>query len=150
MLPGWADDSLDDALRGTRAMAIVLAVAGVATVLYWVTFFTSGDVQATTERCYLVFERAFPAADAWAAASALIAAEALWRRRPRAVLFTIAAGSAYVFLGLMDILYNLENGMYAVHTAEMAAEIAINLTCLTVGPAAIAVAWRARHALDRR
>jgi len=136
------------ALRGADAMAVVLFVAGVGTILYWVAFFSSGAVQASSDPCYLVFERAFPAADGWTALCALVAAHALWRRRAHAVLFGIAAGSGFVFLGLMDVLYNLEHGMYALHSAEMAAEIVINVTCLTIGPAAIAYAWRARHALE--
>ena len=128
-------------------MAVVLAFAGIATLLYWVTFFTSGSVQATAERCYLVFERAFPAADAWAAGTALVAAEALWRRRPRAVLFAIAAGSAYVFLGLMDVLFNLEHGIYARPSGAMAVEAVINVFCLTVGPFLLAYFWRQRDRL---
>ena len=136
------------ALRGANVMAIVLFVAGVGTILYWLAFFSSGAVQASSDPCYLAFERAFPAADGWTALCALVAAHALWRRRAHAVLFGIAAGSGFVFLGLMDVLYNLEHGMYVLHSAEMAAEIVINVTCLTIGPAAIAYVWRARHALD--
>jgi hypothetical protein len=139
----------DDALRGANAMAVVLLVAGVGTILYWIAFFSSGAVQASSDPCYLVFERAFPAADGWTALCALVAAHALWRRRARAVLFGIAAGSGFVFLGLMDVLYNLEHGMYALHSAEMAAEIVINVTCLTIGPAGIVLVWRGRSALDR-
>jgi hypothetical protein len=131
-----------------RTLAAVLLLGGIGTILYWVAFFTSGVVQATQDPCYLAFERAFPAADAWTAATAIAAGSAFWRRRPGAVLFGIAAGSGFVFLGLMDVLYNLEHGMYAVHTAEMANEIVINVFCLTVGPAAIAYAWRNRRDLD--
>jgi len=133
-----------------RVLAAVLLAGGVGTVLYWIAFFTSGVVQASQDPCYLVFERAFPAADAWAAANAIGAAVALWRRRPTAVLFAIAAGSAYIFLGLMDVLYNLEHGMYAVHSAEMANEIVINVFCLILGLWAIAFAWTRRHELDAR
>lgn len=133
-----------------RVLAAVLLLGGIGTILYWVAFFTSGVVQATQDPCYLTFERAFPAADAWTAAAAIAAGIALWRRRPTAVLFAIAAGSGFIFLGLMDVLYNLEHGMYAVRTAEMATEIVINAFCLSVGPVAIAYAWGRRRALDPR
>ncbi len=128
-----------------RLLAAVLLVGGIGTILYWVAFFTSGVVQATQDPCYLAFERAFPAADGWTAANAIAAAIALWRRRPSAVLFALAAGSGFIFLGLMDVLYNLEHGMYAIHSAEMANEVVINVFCLTVGAFAIAYAWSGRR-----
>lgn len=136
--------------RGARTLGTLLIVAGVGTILYWLEFFTSGTVQASTEPCYLVFERAFPAADAWTAVAAIVAGVALWRRRAHAVLFGIAAGSGFVFLGLMDVLYNLEHGMYAVHTPEMASETLINVVCLTLGPSAMGYCWLRRRVLDPR
>jgi len=145
-----ADRPSNDAPRGARTLGTLLVVAGVLTVSYWVAFFASDAVQASTEPCYLVFERAFPAADAWAAGAAIAAGVALRRRRPAAVVLGIAAGSAFVFLGLMDVLYNLEHGMYALRTAEMANEAVINVVCLTLGPAAIVYPWRWRRALDLR
>jgi len=49
---------------------------------------------------------------------------------------------------LMDVLYNLEHGMYALHTAEMAYETLINAVCLTLGPATMAYVWRRRRSFD--
>jgi hypothetical protein len=138
------------ALPWSRTLATLLIVGGIGTIFYWISFFTAGSVQATGDECYLAFERAFPAADGWTAVAAILAGFALWRRRPAAVLFGIAAGSAFVFLGLIDVLYNLENGMYALGNTEMAAEALINVFCLSVGPAAIGYAWRYRAVLDPR
>ena len=145
-----ADSMEAAALPGARVLAAVLIIGGVGTILYWITFFTAGAVQATHEECYLVFERAFPAADGWTAAAAIVAGFGLWHRRSTAVLFGIAAGSGFIFLGLMDVLYNLENDMYALGNPEMGGEILINIFCLTVGPAAMAYVWRHRAVLDRR
>jgi len=137
-----------DAPRSAGTLAVLLLIAGAGTFAYWITFFSSEIVQATAEPCYLVFERAFPMADAWAAIASILAALGLLRRRPEAVLFGIAAGSAFVFLGLMDVLYNLEHGMYALRTAEMAYETLINVVCLTLGPATMAYVWRRRRSFD--
>jgi hypothetical protein len=76
-----------------------------------------------------------------------LAAYGLWRGTAGAVLFGIAAGSAMLFLGLMDVLYNLENHMYAVLNAEMVGEIFINAYCFVVGPTLMAFVWRHRRAL---
>jgi hypothetical protein len=127
-----------------RAVGAVLSLTAVATVAYWLVFFTSGEVQSSEDACYLVFERAFPAADGWMAVSCVLAAVGLWRRREWAVLWGVAAGSALIYLGCMDVLYNLENGMYRHLSGAMAGELLINAWCLTVGPFALAYFWRHR------
>ena len=137
----------DEVRTRARTLALILLIGAIGGSLYWILFFTSGAVQASEHRCYLVFERAFPAADAWGIATSLLAVRGLWRGTSAAVLFGIATGSAMIFLGLMDVLYNLENGMYAVVNPEMAAEIGINLFSLLVGPSTIAWVWRHRRAL---
>ena len=96
---------------------------------------------------YLAFERAFPLADGWMAALCVVAAEGLRRRREWAVLGGVAAGSALVYLGAMDVLYNLENGMYARLNAAMAGEVAINLWSCAFGPFLLAYFWRQRRRL---
>ena len=135
-------------LRGRSVVIGLLWLSAVVTLLYWATFFTSGDVQSSEAECYLAFERAFPAADLWLAAACLAAAEGLRRRREWAVLFGIAAGSAAVYLGCMDVLYNLENGMYAVWSAPMVGEIVINLFCLTFGPFLLVWFWKNRRGVE--
>ena len=136
--------------RGRRLVIGLLWLSAIVTVLYWVTFFTSGDVQSSEAECYLVFERAFPAADLWLAAACVAAAEGRRRRRDWAVLVGVAAGSAAVYLGCMDALYNLENGMYAVRSAPMAGEIVINLFCLTTGPFLLVWFWKNRRVVESR
>ena len=135
-------------LRGRSVVIGLLWLSAVVTLLYWVAFFTSGDVQSSEAECYLVFERAFPAADSWLAAACVAAAEGLRRRREWAVPFGIAAGSAAVYLGCMDVLYNLENGMYSVWSAPMAGEILINLFCLTLGPFLLVWFWKNRRFVE--
>lgn len=125
-------------------MIVALWIASGLTLLYWMLFFTQGQVQASHDAVYLGFERAFPAADAWLAITAVICAEGLRRRRAWAVLFGIAAGSAFIYLGLMDTLYNLEHGMYFHLSAEMLGEVAINLSCFVLGPLVMSYVWRHR------
>jgi hypothetical protein len=138
------------AIAGGRVVGALLWVSVAATALYWLVFFTSGDVRSSAEECYLVFERAFPAADAWLALSCAVAAVGLRRGREWAALFGICAGSAAIYLGLMDVLYNLENGMYANLGGPMIGEMVINVYCLSLGPFLIAYFWRMRDALAVR
>ena len=70
----------------------------------------------------------------------------MWRGEPSAVGLDIA-GSATTFLGLVDVLYNLEQGKYRDRSADMAMETAVNVAALTLGPITMARMWRARHRL---
>ncbi len=129
-----------------RAVVALLLLTAAGTVAYWIGFFTAGDALHSADTdVYLAFEAAFPAADAWMASAALAAAIGLARRRPWAVPAGIAAGSALVFLGLMDVLFNLEHGLYARPSGAMAVETVINVFCVVVGPFLLVYFWRQRQ-----
>jgi len=132
---------------GTHAAAGYLALVAVLTTLYWIDFFTSGAVHVRDDAVYLAFERAFPLADAWMAACSLLGAIGLWRRRSWGLLFGLLAASAQIFLACMDVLFNVNEGNYAIASAAMATEILINVGLLVGAPLLIAFLWRQRHAL---
>jgi len=129
-------------------LGLVLA-AFVAMVAYWVIWFfvdrswlASMDTQA-----YYVFENAFPAADGWLAVACAAGAWAMWKRRASSLFWLLAGGSASVYLGLMDVLFDLENGVYAAPKGDWGAvgtEVAINLYALGVGAWALTFGWRNR------
>jgi len=137
-----------DGPPGAPVVAALLAVTAAGTAAYWIAFFAAGNaLHASETDAYVAFERAFPAADTWMASAAIAAATGLVRRRPWAVLAGIAAGSALVFLGLLDVLFNLEQGLYTRPSAAMAVETVINLFCLAVGPFFLVYFWRNRDRL---
>jgi hypothetical protein len=131
-----------------RAVTALLVVTAAGTVAYWVAFFAAGGTLHSSDTdAYLAFERAFPAADAWMATAAISAAVGLARRRSWAVLAGIATGSALVFLGLLDVLFNVEQGLYGTRSGAMAVEVVINVFCLATGPFLLAYFWRSRDRL---
>lgn len=125
----------------------VLLFACFATAAYWAIFFTTGDVQARNDPVYMAFESAFPLADCWMALCALVGANGLWRKKDWGFLFGLLAGSSSIFLGLMDVLFNLNEGNYSLGGVEMAIEIAINVTTLGLGILLILYLWRNRSSL---
>lgn len=133
---------------GLTALAVGLWIAAALDCLYWVLFFTTEAVQSSHDPVYLGFERAFPAADAWLGVAAILCAAGLRRRRPWAVLYGIAAGSAFIYLGLMDALYDLEHGVYKELSPEVVTEIAIVIACFLFGPFLMHYLWRHRRWLD--
>ena len=132
---------------GTHAAAGYLAIVAVLTTLYWIDFFTSGGVHVRDDAVYLAFEKAFPLADAWMAACSLLGAIGLWRRRSWGLLFGLLAASAQIFLACMDVLFNLNEGNYAIASVAMAAEVLINVGLLVGAPLLIAFLWQQRRAL---
>jgi hypothetical protein len=132
------------ASSGDRVHAALMLLAALGTVAYWTAWFTTGAVRTADDAAYVAFENAFPLADGYMSACYVVAAVLLLRGRASAVPVGIAAGSAMVFLGLMDTLFNLEHGKYAAMTPEMAVEAAINVACLTFGPLTMIRLWR-RH-----
>ena len=125
----------------------LMRIVAVATIGYWVEFFTSGKVRTSEDQGYVDFERAFVLADSYMAAAFLLAARRLSKGRPEAVGVGIAAGSAMTFLGGMDLLYNLQHRKFAERTPEMAVEGVIVATSLVFGPLTMLRLWRARHRL---
>jgi len=101
-----------------RVHATSMLVAAAGTAAYWTAWFAAGAVQTGDDPAYLAFERAFPLADGYMAACWIAAAWLLLRGRATAIPVGIAAGSAMVFLGLMDTLFNLEHRKYAGMTAR--------------------------------
>lgn len=131
-----------------RAHAGFMLLASLGTLAYWLTYFSSGATQVRTDEVYLAFENAFPLADGWMGACYLLSAFFLWRADARAVLWGLCAGSAMIFLGCMDLLFNVQQAHFSAPiSAQMWAEIVIVVFCLSFGPFTIWRLWR--HPLIR-
>lgn len=107
----------------------------------------SGDLACarTTLACdrYLAFENAFPLPDlAYLAPLLLVSAWLMWRAARAASLTGIMAGSGLIFLGLLDVSFNLQNGRYAIEALDAALNIFINSVCLVFGPLLVRHSWR--------
>ena len=119
-------------------------------VAYWVVWFTDRPlVASSTDKAYESFENAFPVADGWLALCLLLAARALVRRTPSALLWLLCAGSAGLYLAGMDVLYDLENGIWWDGGAGGVIELGINVVTVVGSVVALVLAWRHRSALLR-
>jgi hypothetical protein len=122
-----------------------------ATLAYWIVWFgIDRSWLATADTpAYYAFENAFPVADGWMAVTGALGAVALQRRKASALLWILLAGSAALYLAEMDVLFDLENGVYRPSAstggvANVAVELFINVGCFAGGIALIAFAWRHR------
>jgi hypothetical protein len=136
---------------------IVLEIAvGVLTIVYWICFFFVPDsVQSfPKEPSYMIFEKAFVAADMWMALAFFLSAYYLLKKNMKGILWGIIAGGTSVYLGLMDSLYNIQNDKYAFifysndSQVDMIFELIINLASFVFGAAAIIYVWNFIKAED--
>ena len=100
---------------GVRRLVIVmLVVALLLDAAYWTIWFSNRDwIASEHTQAYYDFENAFPLADLWLGIAALLALVTLVRRRPSALLWLIATGAAGLYLGSMDLLYDLEHNIFS-------------------------------------
>ncbi len=99
--------------RGRRRVIGALLTGAALLALYWAGWLLDRTLLATDTRpAYYEYEAAFALADAWLAFCLVAAARALAGRRDTALLWLLAAGGAGGFLLAMDVLYNLQHGVW--------------------------------------
>jgi len=130
-----------------RTITILLVGAIVLDVVYWTLWFTDrSSIASLNTEAYYQFENAFPLADLWLGLACLLALVALRRRRPQALLWLIAAGGAGLYLGSMDLLYDLQHGIFG-HGFGGAFELAIVLLTWVFSITVLTWSWRHRDEL---
>ncbi|HEV3319340.1 MAG TPA: hypothetical protein VG053_06365 [Solirubrobacteraceae bacterium] len=129
-----------------RVMALLILTAALL-VTYWAAWFGDRGIVASDHTAeYIAFEQSFPLADAWLLGANVLAAIDLWRRRPSALVWLLALGGAGLYLCALDVLYDLEHGIYAKGQGG-AIELAINLTTATLSIGLLRWTWRFRQQL---
>jgi len=124
-------------------LSVLLIGTAIGVIYYWADFYLRGGVQVVKEEWYIRFEKAFPAADLWMSACALAGAVGLLTEQTYGLLFALLAASSLIFLGLMDVTFNLQNSLYRLvsTSGQMRFELLINLWTLGLGIALIGCLW---------
>jgi hypothetical protein len=134
-------------MPGVRVIKALLVVAVIVDVAYWALWFGARSWVAGEDRAaYVEFENAFPAADALLAVLCVLAWFALDRRSPLALLWLIAAGGAGLYLFCMDVLYDVQHGIYLLGAGGVI-EALINVITLVLSVSALRWAWTRRSEL---
>ena len=132
-----------------RRRVVVVLVVGVVLMLgYWIAWYADRSLVASNARsAYYEFENAFPLADAWLTVALIGAAWTLSHHSPMALFWLLAGGGAGLYLFGMDVLYDLENGIWWNSGAGGVIELVINLVTLVVSGWLLRWAWTRRTAL---
>jgi hypothetical protein len=121
----------------------MLLGAVVVDLAYWSLWVLARNAVASQTRAgYVEFENAFPLADTWLGLCCLAAWWTLRGRRPIALLWTLAAGSAAAYLAGMDVLYDLQHGIWTSGAGGLG-ELVINLASILL--AAVCLSWSWAH-----
>lgn len=130
-------------------VAVWLVAAAMLPAFYWLAWGVDRSLVASSQSPqYISFEQSFPLADAWLALAALMGALTLWRRRPSALIWLAAVGGAGIYLFALDVLYDLEHGIYAKGVSG-GVELVINLVTLVSSIGIVSFSWRFREQLLR-
>lgn len=124
-------------------MSVLLIGTAAGVIYYWADFYIRGGVHVVEDDWYLKFERAFPPADLWMAACAIVSAIGLLTDHSYGLPFALLTASSLIFLALMDITFNIQNGLYRLvrTSSQMKFELLINIWTLGFGIALIACLW---------
>ncbi len=124
-------------------VAAGLIVAAGLLVAFWVLWWSDRRLLASRSTpAYFSFENDFPLADGWLLVAMIAATVQLWRRRPSALLWLIAAGGAGLYLLGMDMLYDLEHQIYASNSGGV---IELLIDILVAGASAGVLWWSWRY-----
>ncbi|HEX9068001.1 MAG TPA: hypothetical protein VF807_04470, partial [Ktedonobacterales bacterium] len=133
---------------GARALGVALLVAAALIVVYWLVSFGNRNIVAAAHTdIYYAWANSFPLADAWLVLSSALAGVWLLRGNPNAIFAQFLAGGAGVYLGLLGLLFDLENGIYVGRGGAGAAQVGMEIAVVvfTLALSGIGLWWAWRH-----
>jgi hypothetical protein len=130
-----------------KAAAIMELALAAGMVSFWIAFFTTDLISIDDphlKEIYLAFESAFPVPDAYLSIVLTIGGIGLLRKRSYGNFFSLMGGASLIFLGLLDISFNIQHGIYLTGVAEGIMNILINLLCFGGGIFLVLIIWKKR------
>ena len=112
-------------------LAVLQIILAIGIVGFWIFFFKVENKNPEKEEWYLKHERSFPLPDlGLVAVCLLVAAVGLIIGDRFGIFFTIVAGGGLMFLGLIDLAFNLQNGLFK--TKDMNAYMSIGIVAIVL------------------
>ncbi|MFX0004040.1 MAG: hypothetical protein ACFE9C_05235 [Candidatus Hodarchaeota archaeon] len=114
---------------------VIVQLIGVAfLIFFWLYFLLIERKDPEKSQIYIAHESSFPLADLlWLAPCLLIAAIGLIIEQRFGIFFTIVSGGVQIFLGLLDLSFNLQQGQYKGTKSDTILNIVIQVYCFIVG-----------------
>jgi hypothetical protein len=120
------------------ALAVNLFIVAAITCLYWTVWYLVPDGETMLsvlpgDPAHKRFEDAFLVADLWMAFACVMGALRLLGTPSRAVGWLYMAGSAGLYLAGMDILYDVQNNIYAMFADPARREAVVTESLINLG-----------------
>ncbi len=120
-----------------KTTAYLAIVTGIGILLFWIAFFTVGLAPENPPVCYFAYEHSFPLPDTVLAIALIIGGILAIKRSNRAFYVLLPASGGLIFLGLLDMAFNWQNGMYTITVMDGLLNACINIWCVVFGLCAI-------------
>ena len=128
--------NVDVSSKYIKAIVIAELLISAGIIIFWALFFTVGLIKIQNpelKEIYNAYEYSFVFPDLLLSIILIIAALHLMRKNPNGFLYSIIAGAMLIFVGLLDISFNLLNGIYQLGIGEAVLNGLINLACVVFG-----------------
>lgn len=142
------DNALASLKKTRPAVAVLELGVALGIIAFWTAYFSTDTVNIADSRLkeiYTAFESAFPVADLYLAVVLIIGGIGLLKKRPYGYMFSLMGGAALIFLGLLDVSFNLQQGIYLLGAGEAVLNIFINAMCLGFGAFLALSVWKNRN-----
>lgn len=133
--------------RTNRFIAGAEFVVALGIFLFWIAFFTQDVVSINDphlKEIYMAFESAFPFADFYLSLMLIIGGIGLLKNKLYGYFFSVVAGASLIFLGILDVSFNFQNGLYSIRIQEAMFNVLINLACLCFGIYLLFAIWKSK------
>ncbi|MFX1587791.1 MAG: hypothetical protein ACFFC1_06530 [Promethearchaeota archaeon] len=102
--------------------------------VFWIYFLLVERKKPENSEIYIAYESSFPVADLlWLVPCLLVAAIGLITEQRYGIFFTILVGGIQIFLGLIDLSFNLQQGQYKGKKSDMILNVVIQGYCFIIG-----------------
>jgi hypothetical protein len=115
-------------------LAVLQIILAVGISGFWIFFFMVENKNPEKEDWYLRHERSFPLPDlGLITICLLVSATGLLTGERFGIFFTIVSGGGLMFLGLIDLAFNLQNGLFKTKNLDAYMSIGIVSIVLIMG-----------------
>lgn len=118
---------------GRRLISALEIVTGAGILLFWIAFFTFGMAPENPPAGYFAYEHSFPLPDGLMCILLIVAGILLLKNVKAALVLSLVASGALMFLGVLDFSFNIQNGIYAASTVDLVLNAFINAWCVGFG-----------------
>ncbi|MCX8125164.1 MAG: hypothetical protein N3F66_13525 [Spirochaetes bacterium] len=125
-----------------KVAANLAIVTGIGILLFWIAFFTVGLAPENPPSCYFAYEHSFPLPDTILAIALITGGIFTIKKGVRASIILLPAAGGLIFLGLLDMAFNWQNGMYTITLVDGVLNAFINIWCVAFGLCAILAVQR--------